>query len=340
MYNLGKNEEFNKLKRTDFKCSLCGVILSDTKDIPESDISDILNTNDEIAGFYNIYTFKCPIKNIHIFENDTCTQCGLTKLQSFKKDIDYFNKYKERFYSEITTHPVKNITKVFKPDDKINEWVVDKNPIIELSKMLKININILSNVGLIEGKNYDKIKSGEYKINIQDIDRSTQITNLESYITLFLIEYEMLKNGRLIRPSLELFAKKWPNIDFSKFPVLGGDYHEIRRKYNIDSASMANLLMCFLYNTLLKLCVSFPNTEPMHAAAVDFVQYIINSILSVEKAFSDPGIMRGKALEIEEEDELDTEYVEDVPEDFDPFSLESADIDESELNDNMGTGDD
>ena len=65
-----------------------------------------------------------------------------------------------------------------------------------------------------------------------------------------------------------------------------------------------------------------------------------------EKAISDPGILRGKLADVDDDeagDAVDADYDDrniEIDEHFDPFSLESTGIDAVELGDNMDTGDD
>ena len=94
MFDKNKNNEYLSMNRADFKCSICGILLSKTKDSGgEKSIMDMLNMNDEIIGFYNLYTFKCPVKNIHLFESNKCTQCGVTKSMIFKNFVRRTHPY-------------------------------------------------------------------------------------------------------------------------------------------------------------------------------------------------------------------------------------------------------
>jgi hypothetical protein len=142
MFDDKKNKEFRKMNRADLKCSVCGTFLSQTKEAKgENSITSVLNRNDEVIGFYNLYTFKCPVKNIHIFEDDKCTQCGVTKTMIFKKDMAYYGKYKKVFHEELEVQSgkrnknkglkqpkIKNV--VTKPP---SPWSIDYTPISMLS---------------------------------------------------------------------------------------------------------------------------------------------------------------------------------------------------------------
>lgn len=355
MLDAKKNEQFRKLVKTDLKCSVCGTYLSKAKDSAgENSITNILNRNDEVVAFYNLYTFKCPVKNIHIFKDDTCTQCGATKNILFKKDLAFFKKYKGVFLKEFDKTKKKVIReKVIKKEEKkvYKDWVISQNPVSELSKITRTPLNFLINIGLIEGNDYERISSGEINPseNADDLDNSGRIIQLASYMTLLMIEYEMLRNGRITNSRLETFVSKWDDIDFSKFPDIYNEYNDQYKYYlylPLSNDKMVNFILSSLTGSLVKLYRHFTDSKKDQEASMAFIKHIIDKIISSEKSISDPGILRGKLADvedIEEGDAVEADYDDrdvDASEDYDPFSLENSDIDVGMLNDNMITGDD
>ena len=363
MFDDNKNKEFRKMNRVDLKCSVCGAFLSKTKEeTGESSITSVLNRNDEIIGFYNLYTFKCPVKNIHIFEDDKCTQCEVTKTMIFNKDKSYYSKHRKVFYEELESQAGKrDKTTVLKQEKRdivtkpIDPWSINNTPISAISKISKIPISVLNNIGLIEGNDYEKIQTGELNPNGNiNISKTNKVVHLETYMNAFLIEYEMLKNGRIIQPQLETFVKKWDNVDFTNFPDVAKDYHTLHRRYvqsGLDDDKMANFVLYSLTSSLLHIYKQFSsstgNSSSMNAdASLAFIKYTMDKIVASEKAISDPGILMGKLAEIDSDDTgdaVEADYDDNdivVDENFDPFSLESTGIDAGELGDNMDTGDD
>jgi hypothetical protein len=370
MFNKDKNIEFREMKKIDVQCTICGTFLSKTKDIPgENSIINVLNRNDEIAGFYNMYMFKCPVKDVHKYVDDVCTNCGVTKLMIFKKDVEYYKKYINEFYSELKKQLFKDRTILHIDTEKQNTpvldkyipWVVDYTPIVELSKIANVSINILYNIGLFEGNNYEKIISGEHnpsKTRSDDPDCDqyiNQIIYIESYMNAFLIDYEVLKNGRSTQPSIETFTKKWENADFSKFPDVASKYHTLRRYHTLNGIGTEKMINFVLHSLTNALVIIYKHSissadilrEINLDATKDFIKYTIDKIITSEKYVSDPGILRGKLLDIDDDidgDAVDAIYDDIIytkgDEDYDPFSLESTGIDSAELYDNMGTGDD
>jgi hypothetical protein len=370
MFDKNKNNEFRKMKRVDLKCSICNTFLSKTKDVDgENSITSVLNINDEIIGFYNLYMFKCPVKYTHVFDEKKCTQCGVTKLMIFKKDEAYYKKYRKRFYYELEQQTIikkknkisKNIIQTIEEQEQVNEWKINNTQILELSNIEKIPINVLNNIGLIEGNNYEKILTGDYNPSEDKYDAVDgdpiigQIIYVESYINAILIDYEMLKNGTITQPSLESFAKKWEDVDFTKFPIIAPEYHKMRRQYlhtSINNKKMINFLLHSLSKSLVCIYKYFSTkTDNINKnnflAAKGFIAYTMNKILASEKSVSDPGILRGKILVLDDQedggDAIENDFDDrdvDFDDTFDPFSLESTGINSNELDDNINTTDD
>jgi hypothetical protein len=339
MHDEINNKNFIKMKASDLKCSLCGVLLSSIKhDDLNDDISNILNRNDEIRGFYNLYMFKCPVGKTHKFKNDTCIQCNVTKTQLFKNDISYYEKYKIHFDKEIAKQNKENEIKLDEIHQEIShtrkEWEVITTSISALSRATKISTTILNNIGAMEGEDYEKIIQGE------KADTSNQTKYLIMYMNNFLIEYEMLKNGRITHPYLEKFAERW-NVDFSKFPDIFTEYRELFPTYN-TSKNAANFVLHSLSKSLLNI-INYPDkTENEQKAAMAFVQYTIDKIVSAEKSMCSPGILRGKVLMVEDDVEGDAVEVDEVDgmgldDGYDPFGLDDVDVDPEELAHNTKT---
>lgn len=353
MFDAEKNSQFLKLVKVDLKCSVCDQYLSEVKDTPgKNSITNVLNRNDEIVAFYNLYTFKCPVKNIHIFKNDTCEQCKVTKNDLFQKKIAYYEKYKNVFYEEIKRKEPEKLRKEKKVDKKTYpQWTISNTPLVELSKITNVPRVVLHNIGLIEGKNFGKISEGSYNpIEHDDTsDNTNRILQLSSHMSTFMIEYEMLRNSRIINSQLEAFSKNWPSIDFNNFPDI---YNEYNSKYSyyfylpLGIDKMANFILISLSNALIQLYKHYPEGSDNKKAAVAFTKYIVNKIIFTEKQISDPGILRGKVADVEDEEpgdavEADHDDMDvDIDEDYDPFSLEKSDINEDDIGENIGTADD
>lgn len=353
MFDAEKNKEFVAMKRIDMKCSKCNALLSTTKD---EGITNTINQNEQIIGFFNLYAYKCPSNVMHIFKDDICIHCGVTKIMIFNNDLAYYNKYKEIFYKYVDMQRNINMkpVKCIKKDKLINkDWKIDNIQTLELAKISKVPVNILTNIGLIEGYDYSKVEKGEIdpNANADDYINVNRIILLETYMNMLLIEYEMLKNGRVDQPSLETFLKAWDTVDFSTFPAIAVGYHDMYRSYiysGLDKNKMVNFVLYSLSKALVDIYKHFSKKNDVYSdAAIAFVKYIMGKITTSELLSSDPGILRGKNIDIDDDDEDGDAIAADyddrdlvIDEKFDPFSLESSGIDTETLSDNMGTGDD
>lgn len=348
MFNAEKNKEFKQLKKVDLKCSLCKVFMSTATDV-YTDIANVLNVNDDIKSFYNLYVFKCPVKNLHTFQNDKCTQCKVTKNMIFIKDRKYYEMYKSKFHQEIKAREKKVKTppvlpKLTNKNDQAKKWEITDNAVHELSKLTKTPESFFNNIGLLENVDFDKVYSGQI-VSAAVPDSYNRIVHLQSYLHALFIEYEMLKNGKAKSIQLKTIIEKWKNIDFSTFPNISFNVYNAYSKYkNTNNRTHVNYLLHSIASSLLEIAHHSTETN-IAAAAVDFVMYYTKVIINTEKSFSAPGVLRGKWLAIDDgdvDDAVEENYtgkdLDDV--EYDPFSLESTGINTSEMNDNTTTGDD
>jgi hypothetical protein len=86
------------------------------------------------------------------------------------------------------------------------------------------------------------------------------------------------------------------------------------------------------------------NNNSDSSVSQDLAKHLLDSIIKSEHIMSDPGMIRGKALNIdidlEQKDATESDIDITVDETFDPFSLESTGLDVSELESNTNTIDD
>lgn len=340
-----KNKEYLKMKLTDVKCSICGELYSKLN-ASNADIENVLNKNDSIKAFYNLYRYKCPAGGMHKWKNDNCSQCKINAKQLFDKDIAYYNKYKNVF--DIHIESIKTIkTTTPPPRDKpveYEEFKIDKFNISVnyISKICNTPLTILNNIGLIEGHYFEEIKSG--KINPIETasreDHMKRTMSLNNYIRMFLIEYEMLKLDNVNSLTLNKFIDS-ENIDSTKFPKLEEGYISKFRFYSLKMSPF--LLNKFIMGSLFGyLSFIIKNYKGGDDGGRKIVEYMINKIIKAEKNLSKCDII----LDLEDDVQGDSEeiaYTEtiDIEDDFyDPFSTDNFDLDVETHEDNTSTIDD
>lgn len=343
-YILDKGEIL-KTKLTDLRCSVCDELYSTLK-ASNAEIEKVLNYRDSIKAFYNLYMYKCPVGEMHKWQNNTCTQCKVNAKQLFDRDITYYNKYKDAFDEYIESVKVIKMTKPLSEDKPVvyEEFKIDKFNIAinYISKIFKIPLTIINNIGLIEGHYFEEIKSG--KVNpIEHATREEHIKrtmSLNNYIRMFLIEYEMLKLDNIKSPSLDKLIEA-ESIDSTKFPKLEEGYISKFRYYSskLSPALLNKFIMESLFGYLSFIIKNYKGKDD---GGKKIVEYMINKIIKAEKNLSKTNII----VELEDEVQGDSEEIAntetiDIEGDFyDPFNTEKFDLDIETHEDNIDTADD
>ena len=356
-----KNMRLGKLKRVDRKCSNCGTLMSKSAGSGKS-VLDTLNKNDDVDAFFIMYTFMCPVSGTHDWssgQKQQCKKCNGTKEMMSRKDSSYYEKYKRAFHTHIDRRKEEDASDRRTSSDgsvgdtgrrvKYAAWKKSTVNIEKLAKFTNYSVYSISNLGLAEGRVFDQMAVGPS--SPIDGDCMGRIGHLSSYMRIFNIEYEMLRNGNINHPKLDMYAKQWDNVDFSQFPDVYGDYNEKYRYYvstmMTDVDGLANFIIESLASSLMSINTHYGSStgqKNQRDASRQYILYTIKKILRIEKQISDPGIFRGKRAEYEDVDGDDGEYEGDVSgvdlHDYDPFSLSTSDIDSSNITDNITTGGD
>ena len=219
--NLKIIESSNFIDHECTKCHKRKKILMNEEKYDNSYIKTLIENKNDITNFYNIYRYKCPLKEYHQFNNKyTCIYCNISFKNILDEDSDIFKKFKNYYIkylisikenqnkklSENTTILKKmfntNIKETYKneittnqnpnPDlfiNLINEMDLD-DLIIQLSKLSNIDIKYFKILGLTEGYDYNDIDS--IKISYDNIDN--RFIKISNYIRILNIYYNLLIN--------------------------------------------------------------------------------------------------------------------------------------------------
>jgi hypothetical protein len=343
-----KNASLIESKLVDVKCSLCSKSLSELQNQFDKEILHNINENDSMASFYNLYTFKCPSGGTHLFVGDTCSKCRLTQDQLNSKDKEYYEKYRGVFLDEITKTnkyiPEPNDTKVLVSKD-YPDWVLAYDRIDSVHNITKTNINVLLNIGLSEGILYSDLQNNTANPSKSNANDPNRVLHLSRYIGMFMIEYEMLRNGKITNSMLETFASTWTHIDFKTFPEVGQEYHERFTYYSYKPLSnelLSNFVLESLMSYIEVILGAFKYSTPEHKAAASFTKYILDKIIRIDMSISDPGILRGKILvpiNLESVDTADEYDDEEILKEYDPFSTSDLDVERENIVENAANFD-
>ena len=106
--DLEKNSNIVNDKKTKFigyqcnKCKLDKNNLISTSDFNNNDIYNIINDKTDVVRFYNIYRYKCPLAEFHIFDKEnTCKLCKMTAIDILTENITVFNKFKKNYIEYV-----------------------------------------------------------------------------------------------------------------------------------------------------------------------------------------------------------------------------------------------
>ena len=321
-------EKQKEMKLTAIECSICHY----TKQQVSKNI-DPLNMMDEvenIKNFYNYYTYRCPvgIDSLHEFDTNICKKCKFQDEYKIEQNRPYYKKYMAMFKSRSDDTTSLIASKFLSPVDvkksyasyysELNKesnsyinWKFNPNIIMTFSnttyelvqKTLKLKnanyLNILLNLGLTEGIDFDDIVGGSetpYKnIEIDDSLALRRIDRLENYIHELIVDQTILRNydsvsditpelRDIIKPIGNYLSKNSKNIGIYKGKYASEDYFGAleNMKKQFYTPGKYYKVSNFILDSLFKLILRLIDDKPLKT----FVIYTILKIINNEQAVS------------------------------------------------------
>jgi hypothetical protein len=359
-----------KTKFIDYQCSKCKLRKNSiNSEYDNKDVLKIINEKNDITIFYNIYRYKCPLNDFHIFEKNICKICKMTSEDILSNNINIFNKFKQNYkdyLSSITSIQNNKITDMSKKNKKllnlnildnykisissntknITEFIdtIDKINIEELfifiSTLSKIDIKYFKILGLTEGLNYSEIELIEPsydKIDNRFIKISNYIRTLSIYSNLLVnldkitnyYDYDFLE----IINSIKL-------LDISKQIKLNNDinllniFNFIKMTKN-DNKYIIEFGLKILFNKIKDISILNKNVDNKLNS---YVEFIINRIFKYDELFTNFNYAELKQMFTENApnfinydiDEIDNDGNDD---DDDLFSYSNVDIEFGDVED-------
>src|SRR3989304_5160950 len=297
----------------DIRCSVCGILRSDSNKLSSDKLIQSLKFREDIENFFNFYENRCSEGGLHTFVNDNpstnpstiCSKCKFSL--KFLKNIYspdaklFYDEYKEKYLiekKEAREIEIKILKKEIKPSlkthfsDQFNKWNFNYNSVLELSKLLKLNNYALVNLASIEKINYDDVLSGSYiPLEIDNVN-NPRIFKLDSYLQKLIFEYNRLRTYGLmgkppdyltsiinegeIRPHEYSSLNNW-------LPII---YDDITPKILwFKQNKKPKEVVEFIIQYIIDLCLEIYNAEQKETKKLreSFVRYIINHILQLDK---------------------------------------------------------
>jgi hypothetical protein len=361
-----------KTKFIDYQCSKCKLRKNSiNSEYDNKDVLKIINEKNDITIFYNIYRYKCPLNDFHMFEKNICKICKMSSDDILSKNISIFNKFKQNYkdyLSSITSIQNNKITDMSIKNKKllnlnildnykisissntknITEFIIkiDKINIEELfifiSTLSKIDIKYFKILGLTEGLNYSEIELIEPsydKIDNRFIKISNYIRTLSIYSNLLVnldkitnyYDYDFLE----IINSIKL-------LDISKQIKLNNDinllniFNFIKMTKN-DNKYIIEFGLKILFNKIKDISILNKNLDNKLNS---YVEFIINRIFKYDELFTNFNYAELKQMFTENApnfinydiDEIDNDGNDELEVD-DLFSYSNVDIEFGDVED-------
>ena len=356
-----------KTKFIDYQCNKCKLRKNSIKDeYDNKDVLNIINNKNDIVIFYNIYRYKCPLSDFHIFEKNICKICKMSSDDILTQNINIFNKFKKNYNDYLTSllfiqnnkisdMLVKNKellksdilnnykTSISSNNKNITEFIdkIDKINIEELfifiSKLSKIDIKYFKILGLTEGLNYSEIELTEpsyEKIDNRFIKISNYIRTLSIYLNLLInldkittyYDYDFLE----IINNIKL-------LDISKQIILNNNinlldmFNFIKMTKN-DNKYIIEFGLKILFNKIKELHTL---NESLENKLTTYVDFIINRIFKYDELFTNFNYAELKQMFTENAPNYieDDNYEDEVEDDDDLFSYSNVDVDFGDVDD-------
>lgn len=327
----------------------CGICFKAWSTVPNPDIRADLEQSQTIGGFYNYYSKVCPEQKdqsntMHDFGKTSydamgkCKLCGFNKLFYDNKDVKFFKQYLSRFKQSVPV-PEFETTKfeLHKPMSAIDKWKFNPNLMNEFVQitydllkggtttetgMLSFNFtkteysNVIANLGLITGYDYDQIKRGT-KTPGKDLTSKNSLirrTVLHSYIQTILIELSRIVNPSSRDPTLDKILDQINKADLTKLnPELiqsdMGNYYDISNYIaTLEPAIQAD----YTYEYLLQLILNTHNimSKTKSKYKNDITIYLTTLILNSDESTSRIKPQRVAAIEATNQSNKDPNVVD------------------------------
>jgi hypothetical protein len=328
----------------------CGICFKAWKSVPTPEIRADIERSQLIDGFYNYYSKVCPeqkdqTNTMHEFgkityeENGKCKLCGFNKLFYDNKDEKFFKHYLSKFKLSLNPavdfeQPVK--FELHKSQSSLDKW--NSNPNItnefvqitydlmkggtttETGIIFNLNkqeyTNLIANLGLLTGYDYDQIKRGTKNPSKLLTQHSSLIrrTILHSYVQTIIIELSKIVNPSSRDPTLDKILDQMNKADLTKLAPeliqheLGSYYEASNYIATLEPTIQANYTYEYLLQLILSIYQTLNKTKSKYKN--DIVIYLTNLILNADESTARIKPQRAAAVEATSQSSKDPNIVD------------------------------
>lgn len=284
--------------------------------------------------FYKYYQEICPVGELHSFDKEKCSKCGITNEIIDRKDIKFYNKFKDKFEKSrkrkrIEERPIKKITKLM----EFPKWELTTDSINKFSKKFNIPILDIYNIGLYEKQDYEDIKSKKLNLSegLNEEDHIKRNNVLFDYYLYIIRNYYVLRSSEfsINLPSyIKELLKKFSNKDIiKKLSIINEDFIDKYRYYKktLSPKNLSNFLLNSISQLFLDILDIF-NSKNIKKMGDKFLEIMYNNISGFDKNLSKFTIKRFvRSSNIEVEENVATKEIDELEakaDDYDDSFLE------------------
>jgi hypothetical protein len=338
--------DLNKYRMLDQYCSIC---FKSWSEVP-NDIRADIEREQTIGSFYNYYIKICPEQSnkantLHDFGKSSydadvkCKLCGFSKTIYESKDDKFFKKYLQVFKRDTKTIEAFDVQPSFKlhePQTAVDKFTYNNNIMNEFIQITfdlfrsgtaadaiqSITItkqeytNIISNLGLITGYDYDQIKKGTKtpSKNLTPTSALIRRNIIHPYVQTILIELSKIVNPIFKDPTLNKILDQINKAEVTKLdPTIiqkeMGNYYEISQYLNtLDPIKQAEYTYEYLLKLILKIHQIMDKSKSKYKN--DITIYLINLIIAADESTSRVKPQRAAAIEATNQTNKDPNIVD------------------------------
>jgi hypothetical protein len=212
--------------RLEYVCERCKVNKTDvptdilTVESRNKTIESSLDQQMIVQSFFELYTLSCPVKDIHEYHNEQCSQCGVRKEQLELMDPAYYAKYSSTylaFRQRVTNHLLQTVKEIRSASNTALVETEDADSIVVHADHMK-----LESLGNSLSKLF-----GQPNLNRLGLNTGGQrvLEIVESYVRLLYSHYTFAKNlsvDTTSHPDMNLYMllKETSNLGpFAPLPI-------------------------------------------------------------------------------------------------------------------------
>lgn len=340
----------------DIKCSVCGVLKSETAKLSNTKIRTALDRIAHTRNFFKFFENRCPVGGIHEYENDN--QCGkcvwdrstypafATSGLPSKSAVVFMDKYLSNYTTEVksmdTLEELPPPPRIPQIDEKFASGFKPQFSILlDVSNKFKVNINVLTTLGDTLLRNWDDILAGKITTSTPTERWDWRIGVVDNYINLLNIDYNQLRHyANINSPSIEhrmmIEKSKISRFELNKLPemlpnIFANHHNKLR---SLRFSNKPKLALDFATETLCGMLIMIyrDNNTTTKKLREDYIEYFISLIVRNEKVLTeykkfswDVYTKRGDKIYSDDTTDSNTSIAD--------INVDMANIDLDELND-------